>query len=74
MSELFFASNPDHFAEDAPSDAADEAVEEFLSRFTAGEYEFEAERVNGDELEGVATLSHVLPALPEIVAPVSGYR
>ena len=34
-------------------------------------YEFEGRRVNGGELEGEATLTHVLPALPEIIAPVS---
>jgi hypothetical protein len=27
--------------------------------------------VNGGELEGVATLTHVLPALPEIIDPIS---
>jgi len=71
MSELFFASSPDHFAEDAPSEAADEAVREFLRRFPAGGYEFEAETIDGGGLGGVGTLTHVLPALPEIVTPVS---
>ena len=31
----------------------------------------EAQLVNGGELEGEGMLTHVLPALPEIIAPVS---
>jgi hypothetical protein len=71
MSELFFASSPDHFAEDAPSDAAQDTVDEFLKKFPAGAYEFEAKMIDGNELEGDAMLTHVIPALPEITAPVS---
>ena len=71
LSELFFASSPDHYPEEAPSEAADETVEAFLRKFPAGGYEFEARLVDGGELEGVGMLTHVLPALPEILAPVS---
>ncbi len=69
MSELFFASNPSHYLEDEPD--FDEPVEAFLRRFPAGTYEMEARLAEGGELEGEGILTHVLPALPEIVAPVS---
>jgi hypothetical protein len=73
MSELFFASTPDHFPEvmEAPSEEAIAVVQEFLRKFPAGGYEFEAEKNDGGELTGIATLSHVLPTLSEIIAPVS---
>lgn len=73
LSELTFASEPDHFPEDAlaPSEEANEVVRAFLNKFPAGNYEFEGKTVDGAELEDEATLTHVLPALPEIVAPVS---
>lgn len=69
MSELFFASNPSHYLEDEPD--FDEPVEAFLRRFPAGTYEIEARLADGGELEGDGILTHVLPALPKIVAPVS---
>ena len=69
LSELFFASEPTHYLEDEPE--FDGTIEEFLARFPAGEYEIEGQTVNGGDLEGQATLTHVLPALPEIIAPVS---
>ena len=47
-------------------------LEELFELFPEGIYEFEGETVEGDELEGEATLSHVIPAPPEIVAPVEG--
>lgn len=73
LSELHFASEPDHFPEDAlaPSDEANEVVKAFFRKFPAGDYEVEGRTVDGNELEGDATLTHVLPALPEIVNPVS---
>ena len=69
LSELFFASEPTHYLEDEPD--FDGTIERFLARFPEGEYEFEGVTVNGDELEGEAILTHVLPALPEIIAPVA---
>ncbi len=67
MSELFFASNPTPFPEDENGEidpmGALEAIESFLRRFPAGEYEFSAELPDG-ELEGEGVLTHVLPALP----------
>lgn len=69
MSEMFWASEPSHYLEDEPN--FDESVEDFLARWPEGEYEFEGSTDIGVELESEATLTHVLPALPEIVAPVS---
>jgi hypothetical protein len=56
LTELFFES-------DEPS------PEEVLALFRAGNYEFEGETVEGDELEGEARLSHKLPPAPIIVTP-----
>lgn len=69
LSELFFASEPTHYLEDEPD--FDGTIEEFLARFPAGEYEFEGDTVDGGELEGEAMLTHILPALPKIIAPLS---
>ncbi len=69
LSELFFASEPTHYLEDNPD--FDGTIKGFLSRFPAGEYEFEGTTINGGELAGGALLTHVLPALPQIVAPLS---
>lgn len=41
----------------------------FFARFPEGEYEFEGVTVDGRELEGSATLSHALPAAPEMIFP-----
>ena len=69
MSEMHWASEPSHYLVDDPT--FDEPIESFLARFPEGEYEFEARTITGEELEGVATFTHVLAALPEIIAPVS---
>ena len=69
MSEMFWASEPSHFLEE--EDNFDEPIEAFLDRWPEGDYEFEASTGTGVEIEGEATLSHVLAALPEIVSPVS---
>lgn len=47
-------------------------LEEFLARFPEGEYEFEGETIEGDEIEGEATLTHVIPAGPVITSPDQG--
>ena len=69
MSEMHWASEPSHYLEDEPD--FDESIESFLARFPEGEYEFEARTITGEELEGIATFTHVLPALPEVTAPLS---
>ncbi len=63
LTELFFESNEPSFDE-LP-------LNEILGLFPEGEYEFEGETVDGATLEGEATLTHVIPVGPEIVAPVS---
>ena len=69
MSEMHWASEPSHYLEDEPD--FDEPIEAFLTRFPEGEYEFEGRTLDGSELEGIATFTHVLPALPEITTPIS---
>jgi len=64
LTELFFES-------EEPS--LDELpLEEFLALFPEGEYEFEGVTVDGIELEGAATFTHVIPAGPVIVWPTAG--
>ena len=74
MSEVYFASNPDPFPEDDFGDidprGAARVIRNFLRKWPAGTYEFEAQTEDG-ELEGDGVLTHVLPALPQILAPVS---
>jgi len=69
MSEMFWASEPTHYLQHDPN--FDEPVEGFLERFPEGQYKFKAMTPSGREVEGEASLTHVLPALPEIVSPVS---
>ncbi|MGD8836541.1 MAG: hypothetical protein PVJ19_16485 [Desulfobacteraceae bacterium] len=69
LSELYLASEPTHYLAEEPS--FDGTIDDFLARFPEGTYEIEGRTGNGGELEGEATLTHVLPALPEIIAPVS---
>lgn len=47
-------------------------LEELFELFPEGFYEFEGRTVEGDEIEGEAMLSHVIPAPPELVAPAEG--
>ena len=63
LTELFFESSE-------PS-LRDVPLREFLARFPQGTYGFEGVTVDGIALEGTAGLSHVIPAGPEIVSPVS---
>jgi len=65
LTELFFESSEPSLAE-LP-------LEQFLARFPEGEYEFEGVTIEGEEVEGEATFTHVIPAGPEILSPdVSG--
>jgi len=69
MSEMFWASEPSHYLVDEPE--FDEPIEAFLKRWPPGVYDFEGWTGTGVNIDGEATLSHVLAALPEIVSPVS---
>jgi hypothetical protein len=61
VTELFFESAEPSF-EDLPLDA-------LLDRFQEGQYTFKGTTVDGQTLTGKATLSHAIPAGPEIVSP-----
>ena len=64
VTELFFESEEPSLAE-LP-------LEEFLARFPEGEYEFSGVTIEGDELAGVATLTHAIPDGPVLVSPEEG--
>lgn len=61
LTELFFESAEPSF-DDLP-------FEEFLARFPEGVYTLMGTTVGGDQLVGLATLTHDVPAGPEIVSP-----
>ena len=63
LTELFFESAEPSFDELAP--------EKFFRRFPEGEYEIEAETLDGLELKSTAEVTHLLPAPPSNVR-VSG--
>ncbi len=48
------------------------SMEEFFERFPEGEYEFEGETLDGEELEGETEFTHVLPAAPSNLFPGDG--
>lgn len=59
-------------ADAAPELECDEAegtLEDLFHRFPAGAYEFEGLTVEGEELDGEAVLSHVIPAPPVLLSP-----
>lgn len=58
FAELFFESGEPTFEE--------VSVPEFLARFPEGTYEFEGETIEGDEIEGEAEFTHVIPCGPEL--------
>ena len=47
----------------------EQEIADFLAMFPEGEYEFEGETVEGDDLEGTAELTHALPAAPGLIFP-----
>ena len=53
-------------------DEAEFTLEELFALFPAGVYEFEGRTIEGNELDGEAILSHVIPAPPELVSPMEG--
>jgi hypothetical protein len=64
LTELFFESSEPSLDE-VP-------LAEFLARFPEGTYEFEGKTIDGQEIEGEATFTHVIPAGPVIVSPKEG--
>lgn len=57
LTELFFESDEPSFDELTPA--------QFLHRFPEGPYEIGGTTLEGEELESIAVLSHVMPAPPE---------
>ena len=49
---------------------ADLSLPDFLARFPEGTYEFEGTTIEGEEIEGEAEFTHVIPCGPEISAGV----
>jgi len=64
LTEFFFESAEPSFEE--------VSLEEFLDRFPEGEYTFVGETIDGDQLEGSATFTHVIPKGPSIISPEEG--
>lgn len=60
--ELFIESNEPNFEEELP-------LPKILEFLPEGEYEFEGKTIEGEVLEGMATLTHDLPCGPEIILP-----
>ena len=64
LTELFFEG-------DEPS-LEDLPLEDFLALFPEGEYQFSGKGVEGEDLAGTATFTHIIPCGPEIVSPEEG--
>jgi hypothetical protein len=60
------------FFESVEPPASELSMEEFLTRFPEGEYDFEGRGIDGERLEGEADFTHVLPAPPEDLSPSGG--
>jgi hypothetical protein len=64
VTELFFESAEPSFDE--------QSLDELFARFPQGNYDFKGTTVDGQTLNGKATLKHNIPAGPEIVSPGEG--
>ncbi len=64
LTELFWESEEPEYL-----DPEELTLEEILSLFSEGEYDFKGKTVEGDPLTGTATLSHELPCAPENLSP-----
>ncbi len=60
------------FFESAEPSAKDLSMKEFFERFPEGEYEFEGQTLEGDDLEGETEFTHTLPAPPQNLWPSEG--
>jgi hypothetical protein len=58
LTELFF--------EGAEPELSDVPLDELLAKFPEGKYEFAGTTVDGDDIEGEGTLSHAVPAGPDV--------
>jgi hypothetical protein len=64
LTEGFFETN------EPPN--AEFPIEDVLALFPEGKYDFVATSVEGGSLRGTATLTHTIPAKPEILTPADG--
>lgn len=64
VTELFFES--------AEPSLAELPLEDMLVMFPEGEYRVEGRTVDGQRLVGTATLTHAIPAAPQVVSPAEG--
>jgi hypothetical protein len=62
----------DFFFESAEPTLDEFSMAEFLDRFPVGIYEFETTTIDGEEQDGEAEFTHVIPAGPEITSPLEG--
>lgn len=62
------------FMESAEPSFDDLSLDELLERWPEGTYRFRGRGLDGETLVGSATLTHDLPAGPELVAPLEGHR
>lgn len=64
LTELFFESSEPPLVE--------VTLSEFLARFPEGIYDYEGRTIEGAEISGEATFTHVIPAAPVVVSPTEG--
>jgi len=62
----------DFFFESAEPELAELSIGEFLERWPEGTYEFETITEDGEEQDGDAEFTHMIPAGPEITYPTDG--
>ena len=60
------------FMESAEPNFSQLTLVDFLKRFPEGQYQFKGKGTEGETLVGTATLTHNLPAGPELVSPLEG--
>ncbi len=60
------------FIESAEPNFSQLTLVDFLKRFPEGQYQFKGKGTEGETLVGTATLTHNLPAGPELVSPLEG--
>lgn len=65
LTELFFESAEPRFESDDPNEVT-LTPEQFFKRFPEGQYEVEGKTLDGKELESTATVTHLMPAPPQI--------
>lgn len=69
LSELKLDGHPSHFPVIGAHDPEIDEPDDFFPTFPAGTFAFRGTAVGGGALGGTATLTHDLPATPEILSP-----